>query len=1137
MINQKRIQLTKIALALSIALSATPSFAQNTTSAIGGRISGADGQPAGGATVSIIHTESGSVSNVVTDAQGRYVARGLRAGGPYTIVITKNGVTERRENVYTNLAETASVDATIGAPIQTVTITGQTVSDKINSSAMGAGTNIGRAQINALGSVQRSLADYARLDPRLSQTDKGRGEISVGGQNARYNSITVDGVSISDTFGLEGNGLPTDKQPISIDAIQSVQVNISNYDVTQKGYTGANINAVTKSGTNQWKGSLYALARDERAVGKQYNVTTDQYNDQPDFYERTKGVTLGGPLIKDTLFMFLSMEDTNSSRTSPTFGPLGSNLTNVGITGSAITGAQNVAKGYGFDIGGADVPAGTELTVSDRLLKLDWNINDNHRANVRWQQTKQSEPRFSGYGTRSISLSSYLFQEEKQTESVVAQLFSDWSPTFSTEFKISRRDNDKISNNNAFLPAIALNFPGPLPTGTPETVLGGTRTLRFGTENFRHFNLLKTETIDAYFGATLVRGDHEIKVGGDYQSNDIFNAFVANANGNYSFGCQNSSATFTYTIGAVNCSTSSAAIIEQAVLENFRRGRPQNYQATLPTAGRTLNDGAAVWTLDTLGLFLQDTWKVNKQLNLTYGVRYDKASTNDRPVRNAAIAQPRVAGVYNADFRAMVRDSGGLGVDNTVTIDGDSLIQPRFGFNYRLNTARATQVRGGAGLFQGSALNVWLGNPFANNGVGIYTTGCGTAGFAPCRGEGLFVADPRGQQPIAGIPPASNVDILAPGIAQPSVYKANLGVEHELPWFGMVASAEYLYTKTNKSIFYRNLNLGAPTRIGPDGREMYFTGAGYLASCATATGTFRTDLECQGYRTVALSNPGFGQVMEARNSELGGGQLVTLSVGNSRSKGPRWSLAYTYTEAEDVNPLTSSQAASNWSANPSLNPNDEVLANSSYLVKDRVNASLTWEKAFFGKYKTTFGAFYEGRTGKPYSWTYSNDMNGDSISGNDLMYIPSAFGSGEVLFFGDTATNKANEQKFWDIVNSNKELLRNAGGLMKRNDSFSPWTNSIDLRVSQEVPGLFKGNKGVFVLDIANFGNMLNKRWGRINEVGFATAGGASRNFVDYAGMQDGKYVYRVENLENYTAKNARQESQWVVQATVRYEF
>ncbi|MFM6988725.1 MAG: carboxypeptidase regulatory-like domain-containing protein, partial [Arenimonas sp.] len=222
-------------MALAVALSASPVLAQNTSSAIGGQITGAEGKPVAGATVTIKHVESGSVSTAVTDASGRYASRGLRVGGPYTITITKDGVTETRENVYLQLAETKSIDASLGGPkvLDTVKVVGVMAgSDVFSADKMGAGTNISGEQLNSFASIQRNLQDYARLDPRLSQTDKERGEISVGGQNSRFNSITIDSVATNDTFGLEANNLPTAKQPISIDAIESVQINISNYDVT-----------------------------------------------------------------------------------------------------------------------------------------------------------------------------------------------------------------------------------------------------------------------------------------------------------------------------------------------------------------------------------------------------------------------------------------------------------------------------------------------------------------------------------------------------------------------------------------------------------------------------------------------------------------------------------------------------------------------------------------------------------------------------------------------------------------------------------------------------------------------------------------------------------------------------------------
>ncbi|MEG1055781.1 MAG: Oar protein, partial [Janthinobacterium sp.] len=265
---------------------------------------------------------------------------------------------------------------------------------------------------------------------------------------------------------------------------------------------------------------------------------------------------------------------------------------------------------------------------------------------------------------------------------------------------------------------------------------------------------------------------------------------------------------------------------------------------------------------------------------------------------------------------------------------------------------------------------------------------------------------------------------------------------------------------------------------------------------------------------------------------------MTLSLSQPMTKGFGWSVAYTYTDATEVSPLTSSVSNSNFNARSIFNPNEEVAANSGYLVKDRFNAMINWQKRFFGTYKTSFGLFYEGRKGKPYSWTVNNDLNGDGVQGNDLMYIPSKPGSGEVVFRNDTATNHANEDRFWAFVNSNPDLKKSAGGVASRNGSFAPWTNSFDMRISQEVPGFFKGNKGVFTMDFFNVGNMINRKWGRINEIGFQSGGGQARSFVDFAGLDaQGRYIYQVrDKVENYDVRQNKGESQWAIQATVKYE-
>ena len=1136
MINHKRLRLTQIALSLSIALAAAPSFAQNTTSAISGRISSNNGQPAAGAQVTIVHVESGSASNVTTDAEGRYVARGLRAGGPYTITITKNGETEKREGVYIALAETANVDATLGAAMQVVSVSSNSVRSQVfNRNNMGAGTNIGPTELATQASISRSLQDYARVDPRLSQTDKERGEISVAGQNSRYNSMTIDGVAVNDTFGLEASGNATGKQPISIEAIQSVQVNVANYDVTQKAYTGANINAVTKSGTNKVKGSVYYAFRNDSTAGDRYNSTDGTYYAPPKSKDTVKGITLGGPLIQDKLFLFANYEETKSSRGKPAFGPIGNAQTNVAITQGAIDSAVAIAKDkYGIDIGTSAVPDGSEFTAKEKLLKFDWNLTDTQRLMLRYTKTEQSEPIYTGFSGTSLSLSSYWYDQQKSLETLVGQWTAEWTPTFSTEVKVSSRDYDSVPKNSSYLPSIGLQFTGALPVGAPSSLATGNRFLNFGTELSRQKNVLGTKTKDVYAAGTWVLGDHELKFGTDYSKNDVYNAFLQNVNGNYTFGCINSSAAVAYSFGAINCGTATAAQLQAAVLENFSRGRPSAYSYQVPQAGRTLDDAIATFSLKNIGLFVQDTWEVNKQLTVTAGLRIDGTRIGEKPLYNARAAQATIARTTPNG-----RQTGGFGIDNSHTIDGENLYQPRFGFNYKLESARPTQVRGGVGLFQGAAMSVWLGNPYQNTGMAVQNITCASSAGTCPTADGFFNADPTKQPAnLPAVIPAMKVDALSTDLAQPSVWKANLAIEHELPWMGLIVSAEYLRFQTKSAIYYEELNMGAPTATGSDGRPLFYGPNAYNTACWNANGALIGGANCSAL-TKAGSNASFGQVLMAKNTDKGESNVLTLSVRSPTRDGLSWGTSYTYTDGTEVSPLTSSTSSSNWGGRAVFNPNENVASNSNYLVKDRFTANVNWQKRFFGEYKTTFGLFYEGRSGKPYSWTINNDLNGDGLAGNDLMYIPSAPGSGEVVFSGATpAARAANEAAFWNVVNSNGDLRNARGGVIGRNKSFAPWTNSFDVRLSQEVPGFFKGNKGILTFDILNFGNLLNRKWGRINEVGFQGAGGLVRSFVDYVGMENGKYVYNtrpvVESLETRQVKG---ESQWALQATVKYEF
>ena len=436
---------------------------------------------------------------------------------------------------------------------------------------------------------------------------------------------------------------------------------------------------------------------------------------------------------------------------------------------------------------------------------------------------------------------------------------------------------------------------------------------------------------------------------------------------------------------------------------------------------------------------------------------------------------------------------------------------------------------------------VWLGNPYQNTGVALRNFNCSSTGKACPTNDGFFSIDPLHQPTNVGdTVPAMKVDALSPDLAQPSVWKANLAFEHELPWMGLVFGAEYLRTRTKDAIYYQELNLGAPTKTGSDGRALYWGANAYKVDCwDTVKGILNGKTGCRA-DTKAGNNAAFGQVLMATKTDKGEGNVLTLSLRSPMRNGLSWGTSYTYTDATEVSPLSSSTSSSNWGGRASFNPNENVASNSNYMVKDRFTANVSWQKRFFGEYKTSFGLFYEGRSGKPYSWTFNNDLNGDGLAGNDLMYIPKAPGSGEVAFYGKTAAESAaNEAAFWAVVNANGDLRKSAGKVMNRNKSFAPWTNSIDMRFSQEVPGIFKGNKGIITFDMLNVGNMINRKWGRINEIAFQPQGGQVRSFVDFVGIDaQGRYIYNTRpTVEGTETRQAKGESQWAIQATVKYEF
>lgn len=1085
--NPSRVRLSRLSLGLIVALAAAPAFAQSTSAGVGGVVTGADGKPVPGAEVTITHVESGTVSRVTTDASGRYNARGLRVGGPYSITINKAGAgTDTEENIYLALNQVNTVDATLKNDITTlgtVTAVAAAGSEIFSANKMGTGTNVDRATIEALPSANRNIQDYIRLDPRISQISKADGAISAGGQNTRYNAIRIDGVSASDPFGLEPNNFPTERQPVSMDAIEAINIDLANYDTTITGGTGAVIDAVTKSGTNEFHGSVYYDYRDKDMVRK--NLEGVKFNGFDD--ERTYGGTVGGPIIKDTLFFFANYE--KYVRSAP-----GTSLTNTPygrgeVTDADITRIQNAASAYGFDAGGLSLPSSSKTETEEKAIKIDWNINENHRAALRYNKFEQSVLRFPDIDSGAVSLSSYWYALPKTYETYVGELFSDWSDNFSTEFKVAHKDYTAVRSTFSNLPTIQIRGYG-----------SNNDSVYIGTEQNSHVNKVDTKE-DSFFGAaTWYVGDHTIKGGVDYSKQDIFNFYGRNLNGVYVFNN----------------------------IADFENNRPATYQVRAPRPnGGSYADIPADYTLKNTGVFLQDTWAVNYNLSLMFGVRVDMPDFSTQKLYNPLIEQT-------------------YGYNNTKLVDS-KLVQPRVGFNYTFDSDRPTQLRGGVGLFGGAAPNVWLAGAYQNTGLNYVEYSIRN----PAQLAGVFTPDinPPYIPPTASNPactpvptldscPRANVDLIEPGTKLPSVWKANLAFDHELPWYGIVASAELLLTDVNDGIYFERLDLydgsgNGPTTYGQDGRPIFWNAAGRDPA---NSGRFGMSNGRNGAGDRANRPFGIGDVMLMRNTSKGKSNQLTVSLSKPMINDWAWSLAYTHTSATEVSPLTSSQNTSNWRNTLIGTVNENRAYNSRYAIKDRFTGTLNWQHAFFGDNKTKVGVFYEGRSGRPYSYIYYNDINGDSGTTNDLFYVPA--GRGDVLFTGGAAM----EDAFFAWLDQHPELRRFQGQIAPANAFRAKWVNSFDVRISQEIPGFFKGNKAEIALDIMNIGNLLNKNWGLIDDYGFYS----TARVANYAGIDPatGKYVYNFSGStdtpgiqENNNDKGNTAVSRWSVMASFKYKF
>ncbi|WP_289160547.1 TonB-dependent receptor [uncultured Parabacteroides sp.] len=754
--------------------------AQVTTSGISGKVT-AEGELLIGATVQAVHEPSGTTYGTVTNADGRYSLQGMRTGGPYTVEVSYVGFQKAvYKNITLQLGETYLLDVklTESLSLDEVVVTASKAA-LFNSQKTGAAQNFNQSQIQATPSVSRSIFDVTKMNPLGVNTAS---DMSFAGSSNKYNSFQIDGITNNDVFGLSSsgtNGGQAGANPISLEAIEEIQVVIAPYDVRQGGFTGGGINAITKSGTNTFHGSAYWYYNNENFYGKTPGKDAKERKKLGDQSSATYGFTLGGPIVKDKLFFFANYE--RVKETYPSSNNIGSTESNLDVKEvdqivnkiSQLTGGYN-AGGYG--------PQDIDTYSNKILTRLDWNINEQNKFTVRYSFLDGRKMVFSN-SVSSAKLNDNGYFMNNKTHSLVSELNTQFTPSWSNEFRFGwtyvRDYRDPIGQP---LPNITIN--NLINNGDPTKK----SSLELGTERNSAANALDQDIFTLEDNLIWNKGNHTITLGTHNEFFHMKNLYITNIYGSYVY---NSLDDF-LTVGTAN-----------EVL-------PNSYEYSYSNEKITGTDRwAPVFGAAQLGFYAQDEWKVTNRFSMTYGLRLDIPLLFDKPRANE---------VFNS---STVATSMGLATDQMPTTK--VLWSPRVGFRWSLNEDRTTLLRGGAGIFTGRVPFVWISNSFGNAGVEMVRTAYSSSlGNYPS--DFKFNIDPNKQykDPNAKVP-TSEVDVMAKNFRFPSVFRANLAVEQMLP-FGIRGTLEGLYSKTLNNILYENINYqwkGETLNNGGDDRPVY----------------------------------------------------------------------------------------------------------------------------------------------------------------------------------------------------------------------------------------------------------------------------------------------------------------------------
>ncbi|WP_206486393.1 TonB-dependent receptor [Thalassotalea sp. G2M2-11] len=1065
-------RLSRISGAVILALGlTTSSMATETSSAIRGKIIGPQGNAASNVVIKVVHEPTGTISTFTTNDSGVFVAKGLRVGGPYKVLVDSDIHNDAElENIFLSLGDTYRLNAQLEAQdIETIQVTGtRFLQDVGGSSSVFNADTIGNTP-----SFNRDIKDIARLNPLASIN--GGGELTIAGGNPRTNSLTVDGIGQNDDFGLNFGGYPTEQPPVALDAIEQISVDVSPFSAKKGNFGGGTINAVTKSGTNEVKFSGYYETSTPSMAGDVKNISQVFENGRavldenghrtfevkevaPIVTENRFGLSVGGPIIEDKLFYFVNYASW-SKELEMDYGFAGSGATHE-YTSASEEGFQQfldiLDNTYGFQDSLGGDPKDTNETL---LAKLSWNINNDHRLDFTYQWQDDQDERNFGTGGSTVMLNSARYTYVTKFNNFSSKLYSDWSSDFTTELGISYKDVSSESDTNSDFGSVKVEefFRGP--------------AYQFGTDIYRHANSSETENFTLSLDATYLLDEHEINFGAQYERLRLYNLFAENSLGSWEFD--------------------NFWGFENREVGNFR-GR---YDFTYGNAYTNNSDDTAYDAVRSqISVYVEDKFYLTDDIEVVAGVRYERLSSDDKPVLNQAF-------VDTYDF------------SNQENLDGLDIILPRV--NLTWFAAEDLIVRAGIGRFQGGIPNVWYNNPFQKDGITLVS--------APSQVINDYYANNPAD--ITSIPQeiqnsltqgAGSTNYTDPNFELPSSWRAQVGFDYtlDIPYLGegFKWQSELMYHKKENEAVWQNTSL-RPVGVAADG-ERVINESIYSGDLSDNFDIMMTNAKKDG-RSVIFST--------ALAKEWDNGISMTMS--------------YAHQDVTENHVGSSSRAQSNYKHNIIKNRNEELVARGHYEVEHSLKLTLGYETEFFEGYQTRFNMYFERRSGRPYSTVmgmYRDDDLGDTYDFESnsayLAYIPSGA--------DDPNVNWDESDLSWQELSVllDQAGISPSGSIINRNTGTQPWVTKMDISIKQEIPGFVDGHKGQIFFMVDNFANLLNDDWGIEKRLNYP-----NQAIYDFGGLDsEGRYIidprFNGADTRNYNGITSSSSS-WQAKIGINYKF